>query len=177
VFSVDFVIMTLATLTLGAARWEYDLERAPRWRRRTRRARAGAGRPPHGASGRGMSTQRARARAATEAIASLDGIRALAVSLVFLAHSGLERRVPGGLGVHDLLRAERIPDHHADAARARRTRHARPRRVLPQALAAPDAAPVRGRRPASRGRALGLVQGSSPGRGCSPCCSTTATTS
>jgi peptidoglycan/LPS O-acetylase OafA/YrhL len=33
------------------------------------------------------------------AIPSLDGIRAVAVSLVFLAHSGLERFVPGGLGV------------------------------------------------------------------------------
>lgn len=32
-------------------------------------------------------------------IPSLDGIRALAVLLVFLAHSGLERVVPGGLGV------------------------------------------------------------------------------
>jgi len=32
-------------------------------------------------------------------IPSLDGVRALAVSLVFLAHSGLERIVPGGLGV------------------------------------------------------------------------------
>ncbi len=33
------------------------------------------------------------------AIPSLDGIRGVAVSLVFLAHSGLERNVPGGLGV------------------------------------------------------------------------------
>lgn len=33
------------------------------------------------------------------AIPSLDGIRGVAVSLVFLAHSGLERSVPGGLGV------------------------------------------------------------------------------
>jgi len=33
------------------------------------------------------------------AIASLDGIRALAVSLVFFAHGGLEDVVPGGLGV------------------------------------------------------------------------------
>ena len=32
-------------------------------------------------------------------IPSLNGIRALAVSLVFFAHSGLERIVPGGLGV------------------------------------------------------------------------------
>lgn len=32
-------------------------------------------------------------------IPSLDGVRALAVALVFLAHSGLERFVPGGLGV------------------------------------------------------------------------------
>lgn len=32
-------------------------------------------------------------------IPSLDGVRALAVALVFLAHSGLERVVPGGLGV------------------------------------------------------------------------------
>ncbi len=32
-------------------------------------------------------------------IPSLDGIRALAVSLVFLAHSGLDRFVPGGMGV------------------------------------------------------------------------------
>jgi peptidoglycan/LPS O-acetylase OafA/YrhL len=32
-------------------------------------------------------------------IASLDGIRAVSFLLVFLAHSGLEDRVPGGLGV------------------------------------------------------------------------------
>ncbi len=32
-------------------------------------------------------------------IPSLDGVRALAIALVFLAHSGLERIVPGGLGV------------------------------------------------------------------------------
>jgi len=35
----------------------------------------------------------------SEAIASLDGIRAVAVSLVFLSHGGLGRFVPGGLGV------------------------------------------------------------------------------
>jgi len=32
-------------------------------------------------------------------IPSLDGIRAVAVSLVFFAHAGLEHVVPGGLGV------------------------------------------------------------------------------
>ena len=32
-------------------------------------------------------------------IPSLDGIRAIAVSIVFLAHSGLEHVIPGGLGV------------------------------------------------------------------------------
>jgi peptidoglycan/LPS O-acetylase OafA/YrhL len=36
---------------------------------------------------------------ATATIPSLDGIRAVAVLLVFLAHSGLEHLVPGGLGV------------------------------------------------------------------------------
>jgi peptidoglycan/LPS O-acetylase OafA/YrhL len=36
---------------------------------------------------------------AAPAIPSLDGIRAIAVSLVFYAHSGLERFIPGGLGV------------------------------------------------------------------------------
>lgn len=35
----------------------------------------------------------------TGAIPSLDGIRALAVTLVFFAHSGLEAIIPGGLGV------------------------------------------------------------------------------
>jgi peptidoglycan/LPS O-acetylase OafA/YrhL len=44
----------------------------------------GSARPAHPASG---------------PIPSLDGIRALAVALVFLAHSGLEQVVPGGLGV------------------------------------------------------------------------------
>jgi peptidoglycan/LPS O-acetylase OafA/YrhL len=34
-----------------------------------------------------------------QSIPSLDGIRAVAVSLVFYAHSGLERFIPGGLGV------------------------------------------------------------------------------
>jgi peptidoglycan/LPS O-acetylase OafA/YrhL len=33
------------------------------------------------------------------AIPGLDGVRALAVGIVFLAHAGLERIVPGGLGV------------------------------------------------------------------------------
>jgi peptidoglycan/LPS O-acetylase OafA/YrhL len=37
--------------------------------------------------------------AGSGAIPSLDGVRAIAVSLVFLAHSGAERYVPGGLGV------------------------------------------------------------------------------
>jgi len=36
---------------------------------------------------------------ATATIASLNGIRALAVLLVFFAHSGLEKFIPGGLGV------------------------------------------------------------------------------
>lgn len=36
---------------------------------------------------------------ATGAIPSLDGIRAVAVSLVFFAHGGLENLIPGGLGV------------------------------------------------------------------------------
>ena len=38
-------------------------------------------------------------QAGTAAIASLDGIRAVSFLLVFLAHSGLEDVVPGGLGV------------------------------------------------------------------------------
>jgi peptidoglycan/LPS O-acetylase OafA/YrhL len=44
-----------------------------------------------------MSTQ--NSKPALGAIPSLDGIRGIAVSLVFLAHSGLEKLVPGGLGV------------------------------------------------------------------------------
>lgn len=36
---------------------------------------------------------------ATGTIPSLDGLRAIAVLLVFLAHSGLEKIIPGGLGV------------------------------------------------------------------------------
>src|SRR5882724_6330395 len=39
------------------------------------------------------------ARRGSSAIPSLDGIRAIAVSLVFAAHSGLDKFVPGGLGV------------------------------------------------------------------------------
>lgn len=38
-------------------------------------------------------------RPSYEAIPSLDGIRAIAVLLVFFAHNGLEHIVPGGLGV------------------------------------------------------------------------------
>lgn len=45
------------------------------------------------------SEPNAIARPPAGAIPSLDGIRALAVVLVFFAHSGLERFVPGGLGV------------------------------------------------------------------------------
>lgn len=37
--------------------------------------------------------------AAAGAIPGLDGVRALAVGIVFLAHAGLEQIVPGGLGV------------------------------------------------------------------------------
>lgn len=40
-----------------------------------------------------------RGLAPTGPIPSLDGVRAVAVALVFFAHSGLERVVPGGLGV------------------------------------------------------------------------------
>ncbi len=40
-----------------------------------------------------------RQEAVTGTIPSLNGIRAIAVSMVFLAHSGLEDIVPGGLGV------------------------------------------------------------------------------
>lgn len=38
-------------------------------------------------------------RYTTGAIPSLDGIRAIAVAMVFFAHSGLEHLIPGGLGV------------------------------------------------------------------------------
>jgi peptidoglycan/LPS O-acetylase OafA/YrhL len=40
-----------------------------------------------------------RPQHATGAIPSLDGIRAVAVSLVFFAHEGLDNLIPGGLGV------------------------------------------------------------------------------
>jgi len=40
-----------------------------------------------------------RPSAELPAIPSLDGIRGIAVALVFLAHSGLEQSIPGGLGV------------------------------------------------------------------------------
>lgn len=40
-----------------------------------------------------------RPQYATGTIPSLDGIRAVAVALVFFAHSGLEKLIPGGLGV------------------------------------------------------------------------------
>jgi peptidoglycan/LPS O-acetylase OafA/YrhL len=46
-----------------------------------------------------MTLASTRSQYATGAIPSLDGIRAVAVSLVFLAHSGFDRLVPGGLGV------------------------------------------------------------------------------
>ncbi|MBV8062355.1 MAG: acyltransferase [Nevskia sp.] len=47
-----------------------------------------------------MSSPRETAGAAASGpIPSLDGIRALAVGLVFFAHSGLEKILPGGLGV------------------------------------------------------------------------------
>ena len=46
-----------------------------------------------------MPTASTAPRAERGAIPSLDGIRAIAVALVFLAHSGLDRVVPGGLGV------------------------------------------------------------------------------
>src|SRR5580765_2574799 len=40
-----------------------------------------------------------RSQHASGAIPSLDGIRAVAVSLVFFAHGGFDNLVPGGLGV------------------------------------------------------------------------------
>lgn len=46
-----------------------------------------------------MSMAVDKAGTTPDAIPSLDGIRAVAVALVFLAHSGLEHLVPGGLGV------------------------------------------------------------------------------
>jgi peptidoglycan/LPS O-acetylase OafA/YrhL len=48
-----------------------------------------------------MTAPRSLAEAAgpSQPIPSLDGIRAIAVALVFFAHSGLEHVVPGGLGV------------------------------------------------------------------------------
>jgi peptidoglycan/LPS O-acetylase OafA/YrhL len=46
-----------------------------------------------------MSANRPESAYATATIPSLDGIRAIAVSLVFFAHSGFENLVPGGLGV------------------------------------------------------------------------------
>lgn len=46
-----------------------------------------------------MTPAHDRSAQATGAIPSLDGIRALAVMLVFFAHSGLENIIPGGLGV------------------------------------------------------------------------------
>ncbi|MBI3544985.1 MAG: acyltransferase [Gammaproteobacteria bacterium] len=46
-----------------------------------------------------MTAANIRPEYATGAIPSLDGIRAVAVALVFLAHSGLEKIIPGGLGV------------------------------------------------------------------------------
>jgi peptidoglycan/LPS O-acetylase OafA/YrhL len=46
-----------------------------------------------------MTPANERSQYATAAIPSLDGIRAVAVSLVFFAHSRVENIVPGGLGV------------------------------------------------------------------------------
>jgi peptidoglycan/LPS O-acetylase OafA/YrhL len=46
-----------------------------------------------------MTLANDRSQHAAGAIPSLDGIRAIAVSLVFFAHSGFDNVVPGGLGV------------------------------------------------------------------------------
>jgi peptidoglycan/LPS O-acetylase OafA/YrhL len=46
-----------------------------------------------------MTPESNASRYATGAIPSLDGIRAVAVSLVFFAHGGLDDFIPGGLGV------------------------------------------------------------------------------
>lgn len=46
-----------------------------------------------------MTAARHSPRNATGPIPSLDGIRAIAVALVFFAHSGYEHLIPGGLGV------------------------------------------------------------------------------
>ncbi|HMH18332.1 MAG TPA: acyltransferase [Burkholderiales bacterium] len=46
-----------------------------------------------------MTLANDRSQHAAGAIPSLDGIRAVAVSLVFFAHSGFDNIVPGGLGV------------------------------------------------------------------------------
>lgn len=46
-----------------------------------------------------MKPSKVKPQYATGVIPSLDGIRAIAVILVFFAHSGLENFIPGGLGV------------------------------------------------------------------------------
>src|ERR1700730_1134803 len=49
--------------------------------------------------GVGLSARADSAPVSLRHIPSLDGIRALSVLLVFFAHAGLDRVVPGGLGV------------------------------------------------------------------------------
>lgn len=73
----------------------------------------------------GMHPERTASPSGT--IPSLDGIRAVAVTIVFLAHTGLEHWIPGGLGVTiffvlsgflitTLMRIEHAREHRIDFA-------------------------------------------------------------
>ena len=131
----DFVIMTLASTALARSLLEHRLRGAVRrsgsaraWRAGTRMSATWQATTPNSESMR------------TATIPGLDGIRALAVALVFFAHSGLENVIPGGLGVTVFFVLSGYLITTLMRQRTRAHRRARLSRLLPAALLAVDAA-------------------------------------